>query len=64
MQMHQKESIMQDNERTKLVNALWRARQRLDNAETDGEFEACRQIEIEARAALEMHDWNHPRRAA
>lgn len=46
--------------REKLVNALWRARERMDRAESDGEYEACRQLEIVARADLEQFDWKHP----
>lgn len=38
--------------------ALWRARERMDCARTDAEYEACRQIEVDARAALERALWN------
>lgn len=51
-----------DPERQKLVDALWRARERMDRAESDGELVACRQIEIYARGALEQYDWKHGRK--
>lgn len=65
MQLHQTtmESMMQTQRET-LENALWRARERMDRARSDGEYEACRQLEIAARADLEQYDWKHPRRAA
>lgn len=50
--------------RADLEAALWRARDRMDRARSDAEFEACRQVEIAARAALEDYDWKHWRRAA
>lgn len=43
--------------------ALWRARERMDNARSDAEHEACRQLEIVARGDLERALWN-ARRAA
>ena len=38
--------------------ALWRARDRMDRARTDAEYEACRQLEIVARGDLERALWN------
>lgn len=46
-----------DPERQKLVDELWRIRARMDRCESDGEYEAVRQLEICARSALEQHDW-------
>lgn len=51
-------------QRETLENALWRARERMDRARSDGEYEACRQLEIAARADLEQYDWKHPKRRA
>ena len=48
---------------TALKAALWRARERMDNARSDAEYEACRQLEIVARGDLERALWN-ARRAA
>lgn len=50
--------------RSDLEAALWRARARMDRARTDAEFVACRELEIEARAALEAYDWKNWRRVA
>lgn len=62
MQVHQLEGSLMtlSQHRKSLVNALWRARERMDRAESDGEYEACRQLEIVARDALEQFDWKHP----
>lgn len=62
MQLHQiEEKPMTHTEvRQQLVNALWRARDRMDRAESDAEYEACRQFEIVARANLEQFDWMYP----
>lgn len=62
MQVHQLEESMMTllQRRKSLVNALWRARERMDRAESDGEYEACRHSEIVARADLEQFDWKYP----
>lgn len=50
--------------RAQLLARLRRAERLMDAAESDGEYEAARQIYIAARADLEHHDWKHHRGVA